>query len=295
MKKIIMKRISILLYFVLLLVVTSCSPSEEEINAAARNTVNDFFSAISFENMDKINRLYPNFEKINTELNKITFEKCEIGEIKSNMDEENTYSVLARVSPNKKADFKVVSFTLKPTVFKKGEVVFQIDNTKGLSKWKNNDIALALGCWNEKDNLTDVEYYERFLIADSIAAIGAKKVMKEVADNLVIKFLSFPPYRIANTSKYSFTNATVLFSFKGQVNQFGCRGPVKTFNERIKNVSLKRNGGNDYFMSQTGDAYCMDNIISKEVIIPMAQAKKLYAKTATGNEYAEFMSQNSSK
>jgi hypothetical protein len=37
------------------------------------------------------------------------------------------------------------------------------------------------------------------------------------------------------------------------------------------------------------------NIISKEVIIPMAQAKKLYAKTATGNEYAEFMSQNSSK
>ena len=98
-----MKRISILLYSVLLLVVTSCSPTEEEINAAARNTVNDFFSAISFENMDKINKLYPNFEKINTELNKITFEKCEIGEIKSNMDEENTYSVLARVSPNKKA------------------------------------------------------------------------------------------------------------------------------------------------------------------------------------------------
>ena len=119
--------------------------------------------------------------------------------------------------------------------------------------------------------------------------------MKEVADKLIIKFLSFPPYRIANTSKYSFTNATVLFSFKGQVNQFGCRGPVKTFNERIKNVSLKRNGGNDYFMSQTGDAYCMDNIISKEVIIPMEQAKKLYAKTATGNEYAECMSQNSSK
>ena len=73
-----MKRISILLYSVLLLVVTSCSPSEEEINAAARNTVNDFFSAISFENMDKINRLYPNFEKINTELNKITFENREI-------------------------------------------------------------------------------------------------------------------------------------------------------------------------------------------------------------------------
>ena len=46
-KKIIMKRISILLYSVLLLVVTSCSPTEEEINAAARNTVNDFFSAFT--------------------------------------------------------------------------------------------------------------------------------------------------------------------------------------------------------------------------------------------------------
>jgi hypothetical protein len=290
-----MKRISILFYSLLLLVVTSCSPSEEEINAAAKQTVNDFFSAVSFEDMDNINRIYPTFEKINTELKKITFEKVEVGDIKANMDDDDTYSVLVRVAPNQKSEFKVVSFTLKPEVFKKGEVVFQVANTKGLSQWKNNDIALALGCWDEKDNLTDLEYYERFLIADSIAAIGAKKVMKEVADELVIKFLSFPPYKIGNPSKYSFTNATVLFTFRAQVNQFGCRGDVKTVNERVKNVSLKRNGGWDYYMSQTGDAYCQDKLISKEVIIPMEQAKKLYAKTATGNEYAEFMSQKAGK
>ena len=48
-------------------------------------------------------------------------------------------------------------------------------------------------------------------------------------------------------------------------------------------------------MSQTGDAYCLDKLVSKEVIIPMEQAKKLYAKTATGNEYAEFMSQKAGK
>ena len=81
-----MKRISILFYSLLLLVVTSCSPSEEEINAAAKQTVNDFFTAVSFEDMDNINRIYPSFEKINTELKKITFEKVEVGDIKANMD-----------------------------------------------------------------------------------------------------------------------------------------------------------------------------------------------------------------
>ena len=47
MKKIIMKRISILLYSVLLLVVTSCSPSEEEINALgnkAKKRIEDSYS-----------------------------------------------------------------------------------------------------------------------------------------------------------------------------------------------------------------------------------------------------------
>ena len=41
-----------------------------------------------------------------------------------------------------------------------------------------------------------------------------------------------------------------------------------------------------------------DMVITNKCVLTatvMEQAKKLYAKTATGNEYAEFMSQNSSK
>lgn len=284
----IMKRISYFLVSALMLVLTACGPSEEEILAASKQAATDFFQAITFENEEKINAMYPEFQNIGVKLSDVSFKNTMVGDAINNGDD--TYSVSIPVVDKRDND-KVVILTMKPTVLESENIQFEIVSSKGLTIWEDNKQAIALGCWTKEDNLTDAEYYQRYLISDSIATKGAELVMKEVSEKLKIEFGSFPAYYITNRSKYSFSNSTITYTFVGEINNRNFRGnngKVKTVTETYKNVGLK-SGEKSGAFSDTGDAYKLRSMKSKKVIIPIKQAKRLFVNSAKGTEYTEYM------
>lgn len=283
-----MKQLSIFLLLCVGVLVSSCGPSEEEILAAADKAAVEFFQSVTFAKPEKVKEMYPDFEKLGMELTDIKFDKTESGVSVNNGDE--TYSASVRLIP-RRGDAKIVSFTMKPVVCKKDNIQFQILDSRGLSKWSNDKMAMAFGCWKESDMLTDAEYYERYQIAQKICEEGAKTVAPEVEKSITITsgYAKYPAYKITNKSKYSVKNIYLAITFKGKKNSRYFQGDkVETVKEDWEEIDMIPGKSYGAF-SSSGYSWDIHKVVSVKVKISDKQARNLFVRHATGSEYAEYM------